>query len=221
MRAPVPLPDVRLLRWVWIPALLAAGIHLAWGQSSQDLQQIQEQIDQGKIEASELKQRADDLAKDVASLQQSLIRSAAQVQDAESEATGLEKQLADLSEREKNGAADLELKRTQLSQTLVALERLSLRPAQAAFFSDRSQVDEARAATVMAAGSQELDKRAQQVQSDLGEIQELREVAAARQEELAVSVDRLAQENQRLASLLKEKARLQEATLAQGEERKK
>jgi septal ring factor EnvC (AmiA/AmiB activator) len=199
---------------------LLAGGDAAWAQSPEDLQQIQEQIDQGKIEANELRQKADELAQDVARLQQSLVRSAAEVQDAESEATKLEHELADLSEREKTSTTDLDLKRRQLSETLMALERLSLRPAQAAFFSDRTPVDEARAAILMAAATQALDQRARQLQSDLAEIQELRELAAARQEELAASVDRLAQENQHLAALLKEKARLQEATLAQSEERK-
>ncbi|HJR23746.1 MAG TPA: peptidoglycan DD-metalloendopeptidase family protein [Dongiaceae bacterium] len=193
----------------------------ACAQSSEDLQQIQEQIDQGKIEASELKQKADRLAKDVARLQQQLVRSAAQVQDAESEATALEQELAELSAREETSAADLDQKHAQLSATLIALERLSLRPPQAAFFSDRTPVDEARAATLMAAATRALDDRARQLQSDLAEVQELREVAAARQEELAASVDRLAQENQHLAALLKEKAKLQEATLAQSAEQKK
>ncbi len=193
----------------------------AWAQSAEELQQIQEQINEGKIEATELRKKAEDLARDVARLQQALIRSAAEVQDAEAEATGLERELADLSEREQASAAGLERKRRQLSETLVALERLSLRPAQAAFFSDRTPVDEARAATLMAAATRALDERARQLQSDLSEVQELREMAAARQEELAASVDRLAQENQRLAALLKEKSRLQEATLAQSEESKK
>jgi len=222
MPALVPLPDPRPLRWAIVaPALLLASVAGAWAQSTQDLQQIQEQIDQGKIEASELKERADNLAKDVARLQQSLIKSAAQVQDAESEASALEKQLADLTAKEKAASSGLEQKRAQLSRTLMALERLSLRPPQAAFFSDRTPVDEARAATLMAAASQALDQRARQLQSDLSEIQELREVTAARQEELAVSVDRLAQENQRLAGLLKEKSALQEQTLAQSEDQKK
>jgi septal ring factor EnvC (AmiA/AmiB activator) len=201
--------------------LLVASAGAAYAQSSEELQQIQEQIDQGKIEAGELKQKAERLAKDVARLQQSLIRSAAEVQDAESEATELERELAELSAREQTSAADLDRKRAQLSQTLIALERLSLRPPQAAFLSDRTPVDEARAATLMAAATRALDDRARQLQSDLAEVQELREVAAARQEELAASVDRLAQENQHLATLLAQKAKLQEATLAQGEEQKK
>ena len=231
MRAPVPLPDLRRVSWALAQALLSlafwplvlclAGIDSARAQSPQDLEQIQEQIDQGKIEATELKEKADALGKDVARLQQELIRSAAEVQDAESEATELERELADLSERENANAADLERKRVQLSGTLMALERLSLRPAEAAFFSDRMPVDEARAATLMAAATKALDERAQQLQSDLAEVQELREVAAAHQEELTASVDRLAQENQHLAALLKQKAELQEATLAQSEESRK
>jgi len=201
--------------------LLLAGAGLAWAQSAEDLQQIQEQIDQGKIEAGELKQKAEELAKDVARLQQSLIRSAAEVQDAEAEATKLENELADLTAREQAGSADLERKRAQLSQTLMALERLSLRPTQAALFSDRSPVDEARAATLLAAATVALDQRARQLQSDLTEIRQLHEATAARQDDLAASVDRLAQENQRLALLLKEKAKLQEMTLTQSDERKK
>ncbi|MGH6893611.1 MAG: murein hydrolase activator EnvC family protein, partial [Dongiaceae bacterium] len=209
-----------MLRLVLGPALLLTCHGLAWGQSAEELKQIQEQIDQGKIEAGELKQRAETLAKDVARLQQSLIKSAAQVQDAEAEATGLERELADLTAREQAGSADLDLKRAQLSRTLMALERLSLRPVQAAFFSDRSAIDEARAATLLAAATQALDQRARQLQSELAEIQELREAAAARQDELAASVDRLAQQNQRLAGLLQEKAELQQATLAQSKEQK-
>src|SRR5262245_9815599 len=170
MHAPVPLPDMRPLRWALAQALLPLALWLgivdaAWAQSTQDLEQIQEQIDQGKIEATELKQKADALGKDVVRLQQELIRSAAEVQDAESEATELERELAELSEREQANAADLERKRVQLSGTLMALERLSLRPAEAAFFSDRMPVDEARAATLMAAATKALDERARQLQS--------------------------------------------------------
>jgi septal ring factor EnvC (AmiA/AmiB activator) len=214
-------PDSSLARSLAALALLLAGADLAWSQSAEELKQIQEQIDQGKIEATELKQKADALARDVARLQQALIRSAAEVQDAEAEATELERELFELAEREKASAADLELKRTQLTKTLMALERLSLRPAQVAFFSDRTPVDEARAATLMAAATKALDQRARELRSDLAEVQELREVTAARQEELAASVDRLAQENQQLAALLKQKAELQEATLAQSAESRK
>ena len=221
MRALVPPRDLRLMRLPLASALLLVGAGLAWGQSTQDLQQIQEQIDQGKIEASELKQKAEDLARDVARLQQSLIQSAAEVQNAEAEATKLENELADLTAREQAGSADLAHKRAQLGQTLMALERLSLRPTQAALFSDRSPVDEARAATLLAAATVALDERAKQLQSELAEIEQLHEATAERQEELATSVDRLAQENKRLAMLLKEKSKLQEATLAQSEERKK
>lgn len=208
-------------RHVLLSAALLAFCAPAWSQSTEDLEQIQEQLDQGKIEATELKQRAEDLAKDVARLQQSVIKSAAEVQDAEAEATRLEHELADLTAREQKGAADLDLKRAQLSQTLMALERLSLRPTAAAFFSGRTPVDEARAAMLLAAATQSLDQRARQLQSDLAEIQELREAAAERQEELATTVDRLAGENLRLAALLKEKSKLQEQTLAQSQEQKK
>lgn len=208
--------------------VLLAWLLLAWPAAAQDttpspdeLQQIQEQIDQGKIEANELKRQAEQLAKDVAKLQKQLVQSAAEVQAAEEDATALEEELAQLNEREQARSAELEIKRSQLSRTLMALERLSLRPPQAAFFSDRPAVDEARAARLLASATQALDLRARQLQSDLAEIQELREATAAKQEELADSVRKLADENAALSALLKTKSKLQAATLQQTAEQKK
>ena len=214
-------------------ACLALGLALGWAlaacpasaqnpaPSPNELRDIQEQIDQGKIQATELKRQAEQLAKDVAKLQKQLIESAAAVQGAEDEATRLERELAQLAEQEKAHATELALKRNQLSRTLMALERLSLRPSQAAFFSDRPAVDEARAALLLAAATQALDSRARQLQSDLAQIQELREATAAKQEELAQSVRHLAKENTQLAALLQTKAKLQESTLQQTAEQKK
>ncbi len=212
------------------PALLALALALAAPRlaaaqnpapSPNELRSIQEQIDQGKIQASELKRKAEQLARDVAKLQKQLIESAAAVQGAEDEATRLEAELAQLADQEQAHSAELALKRNQLSRTLMALERLSLRPSQAAFFSDRPAVDEARAALLLAAATQALDTRARQLQSDLAQIQELREATAAKQEELAQSVRRLARENTQLAALLDTKAKLQETTLQQTAEQKK
>ncbi len=189
--------------------------------SPNELRDIQEQIDQGKIQATELKRQAEQLARDVAKLQKQLIQSAAAVQGAEDEATRLEQELAQLADKEQAHSAELAVKRNQLSRTLMALERLSLRPSQAAFFSDRPAVDEARAALLLAAATQALDTRARQLQSDLAQIQELREATAAKQEELAQSVRHLAKENSQLAALLQTKAKLQESTLQQTAEQKK
>ncbi len=189
--------------------------------SPAELEQIQEQIDQGKIQANELKRQADQLAKDVVKLQKQLIQSAAEVQAVEDEATRLEQELAVLGEQEQARSAELDLKRQQLSRTLLALERLSLRPAQAAFFSDRPAVDEARAARLLASATQALDARARLLQSELAQIQELREATAAKQEELADSVRQLARQNTELGKLLQTKAKLQEATLQQTAEQKK
>lgn len=189
--------------------------------SPNELREIQEQIDQGKIEANELKRQAEELAKDVAKLQKQLVQSAAKVQAVEDEATELEDELADLTEREQARASELAVKRTQLSRTLLALERLSLRPAQAAFFSDRPAVDEARAALLLSSATMALDQRARQLQSDLAEIQELREATATKQAELADTVRRLAKENAQLSALLRTKAKLQVTTLQQSAEQKR
>ncbi len=206
-------------------ALVAVGGAHAADQSPapsiQELEAIQQQIDQGKIQAGELNRKAEQLAKDVAKLQRQLIQSAADVQAAEEQATGLEDDLEELTAREATRSAELAEKRGQLSRTLVALERLSLRPSQAAFFSDRPAIDEARAARLLTAATQALDLRARQLQSDLAEIQELHEATTAKQEELAASVRNLAKQNVQLGALLETKSKLRDATQQQNAEQRR
>ncbi|HWA50668.1 MAG TPA: peptidoglycan DD-metalloendopeptidase family protein [Dongiaceae bacterium] len=210
---------------VCIAATLAMGAQAADQQSPapslQELEAIQQQLDQGKIEAGELNRKAEQLAKDVARLQRQLIESAAAVQDAEEQANDLENDLEELTAREAARSAELAQKRGQLSRTLMALERLSLRPSQAAFFSDRPAVDEARAARLLTAATQALDARARQLQSDLAEIQELHEATTAKQEELAASVRNLAKQNRQLGALLEAKSKLRDATQQQNAEQRR
>lgn len=233
MHAPVPPRSQRPTGPIFLGAIAALALGVAVAQdaraadqqspapSLKELEAIQQQIDQGKIKASELKQRAEQLAKDVAKLQRQLIQSAAEVQAAEEQATGLEQELEDLRAREAARSVELARKRSQLSRTLMALERLSLRPSQAAFFSDRPAVDEARAARLLTAATHALDSRSRQLQSDLAEIQELHEATAAKQEELAVSVRDLAGQNAELGMLLETKSKLREMTQQQGAEQRK
>lgn len=226
MRALVPLRSLPIASTA-LAFCVIAGIaaHAADQQSPapsiQELEAIQQQIDQGKIQAGELNRKAEQLAKDVAKLQRQLIQSAADVQAAEEQATGLEDDLEELTAREAARSAELAQKRGQLSRTLMALERLSLRPSQAAFFSDRPAIDEARAARLLTAATQSLDARARQLQSDLAEIQELHEATTAKQEELAASVRNLAKQNVQLSSLLETKSKLRDATQQQTAEQKR
>jgi murein hydrolase activator len=231
MPALVPLRSHRQIRLVAALALSAPALiaiqsaHAADQQSPapsiQELEAIQQQIDQGKIQASELNRRADQLARDVAKLQRQLIESAAAVQEAEDQATGLEEDLEELTAREAARSAELAQKRGQLSRTLMALGRLSLRPSQAAFFSDRPAIDEARAVRLLTAATKALDSRARQLQSDLAEIQELHEATTAKQEELTASVRNLAKQNAQLGILLETKSKLRDATQQQTAEQRR
>ena len=216
MRALVPLRKLSLAALtVCVATAAQAADQQSPAPSIQELEAIQQQIDQGKIQAGELNRKAEQLAKDVAKLQRQLIQSAADVQAAEEQATGLEEDLEELTAREAARSAELAQKRAQLGRTLLALERLSLRPPQAAFFSERPAIDEARAARLLTAATRALDARARQLQSDLAEIQELHEATTAKQEELAASVRNLATQNVQLSALLETKSKLRDATQQQ------
>src|SRR5262245_35268837 len=140
MRALVPLRSLPLAAFAICVAMAAQAADQSPAPSIQELEAIQQQIDAGKIQAGELNRKAEQLTKDVAKLQRQLIQSAADVQAAEEQATGLEDDLEELTAREAARSTELAQKRQQLSRTLLALERLSLRPPQAAFFSDRPAI---------------------------------------------------------------------------------
>lgn len=202
--------------------MLAAGILLccdggpALAQSSQDLDALHQQMEQGQAQATALQKQADDLGRQINQLQDALVKSAQSVQDSEQQASDLEANLAKLSTEEKRKTDELATRRQQMTETLMALERLSAQPAQAALFADRSAIDQARTASLLGLIVPQLDARADKLKEQLADLHDLHAQIVDRREKLTTTLGTLADQNQKLADLIAQKSKLQKSTLAQG-----
>jgi septal ring factor EnvC (AmiA/AmiB activator) len=194
--------------------MLAAAMPAA-AQDPDELQNVQQELEASRKAAEALEKKADKLSKEVADLQASLIKAAANVQKREREVSEIENTLASLTETEAEKAAALRRGRADLSATLVALQRLSTMPRQALLFSDESPIDMARSARLLGIVTPALDARARLLQSELNDIQSLREEMALRRDDLTAALADLAGENQRLAALVAKKSGQQKSTLAE------
>jgi septal ring factor EnvC (AmiA/AmiB activator) len=183
--------------------------------SPQDLNALQQQIKQGKAQQEQLQAKAAQLDKEIADLQAQAVKAAGQVQDTEAQVTELEDTLQALSDEEQDKTARLAAEREKLTQAVLALQRLSSQPPEALLFSAEPPIDAARTARLLALITPALDARARALQSDLNELQEMRQQMAQQRDALATAVAKLAGENARLSGLIGKKAALQKSTLAE------
>jgi murein hydrolase activator len=215
-------PRQRLFAWTLSSLLGVAALADAGPAQAQtaappvkDLDAIQKQIEKSKAQQEELKAKAAQLDKEIADLQAAAVKAAHDVQETESRVTELEDTLAALSDEEKEKTAALEAERGRLTQAVIALQRLSTQPREALLFSSEAPIDAARTTRLLAIITPELDARARALQSDLNELQEMREHMAHERDELAGAVTKLAKENGRLSGLIGKKAQAQKSTLAE------
>jgi septal ring factor EnvC (AmiA/AmiB activator) len=137
------------------------------------------------------------------------------VQESEQQASDLEATLQKLTDDEKRKTGELAIRRQQMTETLIALERLSAQPAQAALFADRSAIDQARTASLLSLIVPQLDARAATLKRELADIHDLHDQIVDRREQLSDTLGTLAAQNQRLAALIDLKSKLQKSTLTQ------
>lgn len=187
----------------------------ALAQSSQELETLHQQIQQGAAQATALQKQATDLGHEINQLQDSLVKSAQSVQDSEQQASDLETTLQALIDQEKSKTTELATRRQQMTETLIALERLSAQPAQAALFADRSAIDQARAASLLSLIVPQLDNRAAALKRELADLHDVHNQIIDQREKLGETLGKLADQNQRLTSLIDQKSKLQKSTLVQ------
>ena len=202
-----------ICRYALCALMLLGAASAANAQNTDELEGVQQELDAGRKQAEALEKKAANLGKEVADLQAALITAAANVQKREKEVSEIENTLATLGETEAEKAAALSRGRADLSATLVALQRLSTMPRQALLFSDQPPIDMARSARLLSVVTPVLNARARALQSELNDIQSLRQEMALRRDDLTAALAELAGENQRLSTLVAKKAKQQKSTM--------
>jgi septal ring factor EnvC (AmiA/AmiB activator) len=177
-----------------------------------DLEKIERELSEDSARAEQLEAEAAALAAEIAGLRGKSIAAAKRAQDLESEMTAAEETLQALAAEETAKAAALAARRTQLSRTLGALQRLALQPPEAALARSERPIDSARAALLLRVAIPELESRAADLRAEIGDLALIRTRITLERDDLAAATAALNLERDRLAALLARKDDIYAAT---------
>ncbi|HXP96897.1 MAG TPA: peptidoglycan DD-metalloendopeptidase family protein [Telmatospirillum sp.] len=179
------------------------------------LKELENALQKGQAEHEQIKQRADQLAKDLADLRGNMVNAAHAVQEHEETLSELELQLNDLGGLEKDKAATLELRRQQMNGVLTALQRLAFRPTEALIAQPTSPADTVRSAILLRTVVPKIQESANILKVELDSLASLRLDISRQKQKISATTAKLDAEHRRLAALFNRKEQLQQETEGQ------
>jgi septal ring factor EnvC (AmiA/AmiB activator) len=151
------------------PALAAEKI----APKQEKLKEIESKVEAEKAHQEELKAAADKLEKDMKGLKSDLIGTTKSVQKNERTLQDIENKIADLQKQKQELEDTLKTKRTSLANLILALERIRRLPPETLIARPDAPLETAQAATVMGSILPEINKRANQLKTDLQTLSEV------------------------------------------------
>jgi septal ring factor EnvC (AmiA/AmiB activator) len=200
--------------------LLAAtghGIANAQEAGPESLRTLEERIERDRVKAERLAREAEKLRDEIARLRRESIDAAAKAQDLEQELSDIEARLGQLEQEESQKRANLARKRTQMTETLAALQRMAVRPPEAALAQPGEPLDVVRSAMLLRVAVPTIESRAEELRGELAELQEIRDEINERRDQLNAAAKALTTERARLSSLMAEKETLTSKAMERSE----
>jgi septal ring factor EnvC (AmiA/AmiB activator) len=201
-----------------VTAQVAAPTPQATASSPDAIKQREQELEVTRAQqksAAELQQklRADIAAigQDRSKLNQQLIDIAAQVRAVETRIGDAEARLRPLDSREQQIRSSLDSRRSEIVEVLAALQRAGRRTPPALLVRPEDALQSLRSAMLLGAVVPELRLRAEKLADDLGELVALRKTIATERDRLAADRDKLGNDQTRLAALVEERQRQQNA----------
>ena len=209
------------MRWPWLIAALVVGwagaATLAHGQTRQDevraaLALIEQQAERQRDGMAALDEQARARQTDLNRTRAELIVAARVARGYEQSILALEEEISVIDVRVERKSDDLASRSEALQGTILALQRLALRPQWAMLARPGDPNETVRGGLIMRAAVPLIQERADVLRADLAELSRLRADAAERRAELAAASGRLVQERARLVELAQQKAEMVERT---------
>ncbi len=182
------------------------------------IKQREQELEAARLQqknAAELQQKlkADIAAigQDRSKLNQQLIDIAAQVRSVETRIGDAEARLRPLDSREQQIRSSLDSRRAEIVEVLAALQRAGRRTPPALLVRPEDALQSLRTAMLLGSVVPELRGRAEKLAGDLGELVALRKTIATERDAMAQDRDRLKDDQVRLAALVDERQRKQNA----------
>jgi septal ring factor EnvC (AmiA/AmiB activator) len=151
------------------------------------------------------------IGEDRSKLNQQLIDGAAKVRTIEGSIADAEARLHKLDDREQEIHTSLESRRAEIIEVLAALQRAGRRAPPALLVSPEDALKSLRTAILLGAVVPEMRERSQKLIADLGELVTLRKTISAERDQLTTDRDNLKVDQTRLAALIDERQKKQNA----------
>jgi septal ring factor EnvC (AmiA/AmiB activator) len=202
----------RSARTLAVVALGAALLPIAVAEAADRLKDVQEAIQDQQDRLKYLGLQADELAAEIARLQEELIAAAKRVQEREEELTRLERTLEALQSLEQEKSKTLTSHQGDMTELLGALQRLSLEPRETLVLGWRSPMDTVVTAQLLGFALPPIEAKARRLRTDLDEIGELRKQALQQRQDIAKATESLKSARQSLQQLVSLKSGLRQTT---------
>jgi murein hydrolase activator len=184
----------------------------------QRLRALEQEMKAGEAEKARLQQRQDTVVRELGVLRTTMIGLAEEIQGQEQALTVLENRLGDLEKQEIKLKSTLGLRDEQMERVAMALQRMALRPTDAVTLSPLRPDDAVRTAILLRAAIPEVQASAKTLESELGQLYEVRTEMQAQQNKIALAAAGLIDKRRALEAKEQDKTKLQaELTLASAE----
>jgi murein hydrolase activator len=180
-------------------------------QREQELEAARAQQKRAAEAQAKLKAEIAAVGQDRSKLNAQLIDIAAQVRGVETRIADAEARRRQLDARELQIRASLDSRRSEIVEVLAALQRAGRRTPPALLVRPEDALQSLRTAMLLGAVVPELRKRAQKLTGDLTELVGVRKAIATERDRLALDRDKLGDDQTRLAALIDERQRQQNA----------
>ena len=177
-----------------------------------ELVRLQREITANRLTARELNAETQQIEKELMQLRAEMIVAARDTQRHEAAVSRLEEELTGLVQKEAARRTDLVARRLELGMTLMALQRLAVRPPQALLVTPNDLNDVVRSGLLLRTAIPRMDGRAATIRAELADLAQLQEDIKARRNELAGAGSQLNAERRRMADLADQKAGLLQET---------
>jgi len=178
--------------------------------SQSELSDTLEQLKQAEREQERLEAERQKVEKELKPLQQEMVGMADKLQKNEQALSKLEEDLSILETSRTTHTRELERKRKQLSQALMAMARLSETPVEAVFAMPGDTADTLRTASLLDHSTAKLERESQELQETLTQIDELDKKIREKQARMSGETKELDASRTALAEKLEERNKLQE-----------
>jgi len=205
-----------LLAIVWVVPAVAESDKAPDGKDAgKRLEEVKRALGEGREKARQLKNKAQAIERDLATLRRDMVAAAHIIQEQERRAMGLVKALVELKAEEQAKLARFAARRVQLAGILVALQRVARYPPEALIAQPMPPADTMRSAILLRAVMPEIENRAHRLRDDLEGLSQARNEMAKKKTQLANVTAGLESEHQRLAVLFGQNTALKHRTLAE------